>query len=140
MWRNKKVIFVALMVVVIAASTAVVAFAQTASDDQSQTPESREAALLTKVAAIYETNTGTAIDADALTTAFSQAQKEMATEALNTRLQNMVSNGKLTQEQADQYKQWLQSRPDTSLTGPLGNGLGGGMGWGRGGQGGGPCR
>ncbi|MFA4837796.1 MAG: hypothetical protein WC749_17240 [Dehalococcoidia bacterium] len=140
MWKHKKIILVTLLVVVIAASTAVVAFAQTASDDQSQTPESREADLLTKVAAIYETNTGTAIDVSALTTAFDQAQKEMATEAMNTRLQNLVTDGKLTQEQADQYKTWLQARPDTPLTGPLGNGLGGGMGWGRGGQGGGPCR
>jgi Skp family chaperone for outer membrane proteins len=143
MWRNKKIILVALLVIVVAATTAAVAFAQTNSistTDQSQTPESRDAALLAKVSAMYQEKTGVAIDTTALKEAFAQAQSDMRNEAVNTRLQNLVSEGKLTQEQADQYKQWWQARPDTPLAEPLEKGFGSGMmGEGRGSHGPGPC-
>lgn len=36
----------------------------------------------------------------------------MRDEALDNRLKCLVEKGKITQEQADQYKQWWQSRPD----------------------------
>lgn len=134
MWKSKKVILVTLLVVGILAGTiAGVALAQTgntSTTDQSQTKESRDAALLDKVVKIYQEKTGVAIDSQALKDAFAQAQKETLDEALQSRLQNLVEKGKITQEQADQYKQWWQARPDTPL--PLGKGLGGGM-MGRGG-------
>ena len=60
---------------------------------------------------------------------FAQTQTEMQNEALQSRLQNLVSEGKMTQEQADEYLQWWQSRPDTPLLEPRG---GGGMMGGRG--------
>jgi hypothetical protein len=76
----------------------------------------------------------------------------MQDEALDRYLQNLVAQGRITQEQADQYKAWLQARPDMEpfrqqlreweqarpdvpLPGPLGR-FGGpgflhrGMGWG----------
>ena len=46
--------------------------------------------------------------------AFAQAQSDMRNEALDNYLKNLVSQGKITQQQADQYKQWWQSRPDTT--------------------------
>lgn len=33
-------------------------------------------------------------------------------EALDRYLQNLVDEGKITEEEADQYKQWWQARPD----------------------------
>jgi hypothetical protein len=134
MWRNKKVVLlVALATALLIGSIAGVTFAQTGSGDDSQAKTQYEA-VLDKVSQIYQQNTGVAIDAQQLKTAFAQAQKEMQNEALQSWLQNLVSEGKITQEQADQYLQWWQSRPDTLLpnTPLLGPRGGTGMMWGRG--------
>jgi hypothetical protein len=88
--------------------------------------------LLDKACTIYQEQTGVAIDPQQLKDALQQAQSEMRDEALQNRLQDLVSQGKLTQEQADQFLQWWQSRPDVPV--PLaGAGPGGperGMMWG----------
>jgi hypothetical protein len=74
------------------------------------------------------------IDQQKLQDAFTQAQREMKDEAFNKRMQDQVTSGKLTQQQADQYKQWLQSRPEMPSIGPkmgdfggFGRGFGGHM-------------
>jgi hypothetical protein len=91
-------------------------------------------ALLDRVCAIYEEKTGVAIDSGQLKDALEQAQSEMQDEALKSWLQNLVDKGKITQEEADQYLEWWQSRPDIGL--PLlglgRQGPGVGMMWGRG--------
>jgi hypothetical protein len=68
--------------------------------------------------------------------AYNQAVKESRSEALQQRLDQMVQNGRLTKEQADQYRTWLKQRPDVPLPMP---GISGGHGM-RGfpGHGGGP--
>jgi hypothetical protein len=52
------------------------------------------------------------IDQTKVESAFTQAKKEMRDDAMNAQLQKMIDNGKITQEQADQYKAWIQSKPD----------------------------
>ena len=52
------------------------------------------------------------IDKDELVSAFQQAQRELRQSALDTRLQELVSQGAWTQQQADAYKAWLDARPD----------------------------
>jgi hypothetical protein len=129
MSRNKKVILLAaLATVLIIGSIAGVTLAQTRSGNESQ-PESQHQALLERVSEIYQENTGVAIDVQQLKDAFAQAQTEMQNEALENWLENLVSEGKITQEQADEYLQWWQSRPDIPLLEPRG---GGGMMGGRG--------
>ena len=49
--------------------------------------------------------------------AFDKAQKDMADEALQKRLNSLVQQGKITQDQADQYGKWYQSRPSVPLPG-----------------------
>ena len=74
--------------------------------------------------------------------ALEQAQSELREEALESRLQDLVDEGKMTQEEADSYLEWWQSRPDIEapLPGLGGPGPGGGMMRGRGfGPPGGPC-
>jgi hypothetical protein len=116
MWRNKKVILLAALAtaLLIGSIAAGVTFAQTGSSDESQ-PDTQYGAFLEKVSEIYQENTGVAIDVQQLKTAFAQAQTEMQNEALQSWIENLVSEGKITQEQADQYLQWWQSRPDTLL-------------------------
>jgi hypothetical protein len=98
---------------------------QTQATDQYQ-------ALLDRACAIYEENTGVAIDSGQLKDALDQAQSEIQNEALASWLQNLVDEGKITQEEADQYLEWWQSRPDIELPLPGlgGHGHGGGMMWG----------
>jgi hypothetical protein len=102
----------------------------------------RYQALVDRASAIYEENTGVAIDSGQLKDALDQAQSELQEEALETQLQNLVDEGSITQEEADSYLEWWQSRPDIEapLPGLGGPGPGGGMMAGGGfGPHGGPC-
>jgi hypothetical protein len=104
----------------------------TTAGNQTQAAD-RYQALLDRVCAIYEEKTGVALDSGQLKDALEQARSEMQGEALQNWLQNLVDNGKITQEEADQYLEWWQSRPDIKLPLPGlgGQGHEGGMMWGR---------
>lgn len=103
----------------------------TNTEDQSQVTD-RYQALLDRVCAIYEEQTGVAIDSEQLKDALRQAREEMLDKAVENWLQKLVDEGKITQEQADELLEWWQSRPDVQLPLPrLARGaLGGGMMWG----------
>lgn len=51
------------------------------------------------------------IDQQKLADAFKQAEKELAQKNMDDLFAKWVSDGKLTQAQADQYKVWLNARP-----------------------------
>jgi len=116
MWKSKKVLLLSALAIamLIGSIAAGVTFAQSGSGNETQA-NTRYEALLNKVATIYQQNTGVTIDPQQLETAFTQAQNEMQAEALQSRLQDLVTQGKITQEQADQYLQWWNSKPDISL-------------------------
>jgi hypothetical protein len=82
------------------------------ADDEDTAP----AGLVEKVAAIYEQNTGTAIDAQELLKAFEEAGATLRTEMRDQFLQKLVDDGKITQEQADAWEAWLDARPDKAVT------------------------
>ena len=117
MWKSKKVVLLAAVAVavLIAGVVAGVTLAQsgngnvTGNETQANTQYQD---LLNKVAAIYQQNTGVTIDPQQLETAFTQARNELQSEALQTWLQNLVTQGKITQAQADQLLQWWQSKPN----------------------------
>ena len=116
MFRSKKLIVgVVLAVVLLAGSIGGIALAQTENGDDDSLPEARYGALLDKVCEIYKEKTGVTIDPDELENAFADAQSEMRNEALDNYLNGLVSQDKITQEQADQYKAWLESKPDVPL-------------------------
>ena len=100
--------------------------------DQQSQPSDRYRALLDRACTIYEEKMGVAIDSEQLKDALDQAQGELRDEALVSRLQNLVEDGKMTQEEANQYLEWWQSRPDIEvpLPGLGGPGPGGCMMWG----------
>jgi hypothetical protein len=109
MRKHKKVILITLVtVVVLAATLGVVAFAQ-ADDQGTQTVKDT---LFERVAQDYQANTGNAIDAAKLQEAFTQAQKELATEAQDRMWQKLIDEGKITKKQLDDYKTWLAARPN----------------------------
>jgi uncharacterized membrane protein len=133
MWKRKwfiPVVVVSVLLIGGIVGGVVVAGSDSSSntEDQSQTTD-RYQALLDRACAIYEEKTGTTIDSEQLKDALDQAQGELRDEALETRLQKLVDEGQMTQEEADQYLEWWQSRPDIEvpLPGLGGPGPGGGM-------------
>ena len=127
MWRKKKLILSAVLAVVLLLGTlGGVVLAQDGGGNETQV-EGRCDVLLDKITTIYEGNTGVTIDQEQLKEAFKQAHREMVNEAVHTRLQKMVENEVITQEEADQYLEWWQARPDVYLGGPGPRGFGGGF-------------
>ena len=57
------------------------------------------------------------LDESQVQDAFKQARAEVQDEALQAKLDKMVEKGRLTQEEADEYKEWYDSRPDTLTPG-----------------------
>jgi hypothetical protein len=93
----------------------------TSTDSAAKNPQM---VLADKVASIL------GLDASEVEAAFTQAQKEIKAERLDNQLQKLVDDGKISQDEAAQYKTWLESRPDIDIPG-LDSGRGG-----RGGHGG----
>ena len=111
MWRNKKFIISAVVIAMLLVGV-IGSIAIAADDGDDSGIETKFEALWNRVGEIYQEKTGVALDQEALKESIAQAQKEMREEALDTYLQNLVDEGKITQEQAEQYKTWWQARPD----------------------------
>lgn len=97
---HKFVLATVLVVVMLVASAPAIALAQ-----EGELPE-RQGALIAQVAEIL------GIDQQELEDALQQAQMELREGNLDTRLQDLVADGTLTQEQANELESWLNSRPD----------------------------
>ena len=112
MWRSKKFIIGAVLAtVLLAGSIGGIALAADNGDESCHRAKSGE--LLERVCEIYNANpdrTGD-IDCDELEAAFAGVRGEMRAEMQN-RLQNLVNEGEITQEQADAMQEWHQARPD----------------------------
>jgi hypothetical protein len=111
MWRSKKLIIVAVLAAVLLAGS-IGGIALAADNGDNSQPKTQGDDLLAKVCTIYQQKTGVTIDQAALKDAFTQARSEMQKEREQARLQNLVKQGTITQEQADQYLNWWQSKPD----------------------------
>ncbi|MBN1862026.1 MAG: hypothetical protein JW790_00060 [Dehalococcoidales bacterium] len=109
-----------ITLIAIAAAVGITSGIVSAQDKDAPQPEAQHEALLERVCEIYEANTGVAIEPEALKDAFAAAQGEMMAEAMENHLDKLVEEGVITQEEADQFKEWWQARPDTPLSrGPM---------------------
>lgn len=132
MWRTKKFILIlTLAILALVGGTTGAVMAATGDGTETQAETQREA-LLDRICEIYEENTGVAIDPDQLQSAFDQAADEMLQQVLVDRLQQLVDEGEITQEEADELLEWWQSRPDIELQGLIGHEFAAGMMGGRG--------
>ena len=52
------------------------------------------------------------LDEETVTDAFKQAMQQQFDEALQAKLDKLVEAGRLTQEQADEFKAWIDERPE----------------------------
>ena len=68
--------------------------------------DSNASKLATKVAEIL------GLDTTVVDHAIKQAREELRDEAIQNKVNALVENGKLTQEQADEYLNWIQSKPE----------------------------
>lgn len=117
MRKSKKFIILAvLLVAVIAGTIGGVALAQPPDGEDGGDYGPNHAAMLEKVAEIYETNTGTPLDVNALQEAFTAAREEIATQQREEREQRLIEEGIITQEQLDEFKAWLDARPDEMMS------------------------
>jgi len=128
MWKTKKFILAAVLaIIVLVGSTAGVVFARTGSGGPAgvvltQTEngdESQSNALLDRVCEILQ-DEGINITPEQLKDAFADARSQMRDEALDSYLQKLVDEGKITDIQAGEYKAWLEAIPNTPLPGPFG--------------------
>ena len=79
--------------------------------ERSENMQERRDAITARAAEIL------GIDKADLEDAFKQAQSGFREQALDTRLQELVNQGAWTQQQANEFKSWIQARPDVP---PLG--------------------
>jgi hypothetical protein len=101
MLRKRKFIIILLgAILIVIASISGIAMAND-SEENTQSDS-----LLGRVAKIL------GIDQQIVEDAFEQARAEMQEEALDKYLQNLVDEGILTDEEAAEYKGWLDARPD----------------------------
>ena len=103
---QKIVLATILVAVMLIASMPVIALAQ-----EGETPE-RQGALIARVAGIL------GIDQQELENALKQAQTESREETLEARLQELIAEGTLTQEQANELKAWMEAKPDVPMVPP----------------------
>jgi hypothetical protein len=109
-------------VLVIGGITGVVVLAD--DTDTADQPQTACEQYLERVCQNYQEQTGITLDQEALREAAVQARNQMRDEALQNHLDRLVEDGVLTQEQADEYLDWWQSKPDIAIgQGPLGQGL-----------------
>ena len=78
------------------------------------TDSNQPTTMLNRVAEIL-VGKGINITSEQLQEAFTQARDEIRDEALQNRLQKLEEEGKITPEQATQYREWQESRPDMPI-------------------------
>src|SRR4030043_1722195 len=101
MRKSQKVVLATVLVAIMLISSApAIAMAQ-----GNEAPD-RQGALMSQVAEIL------GIDQQELENALKQAQMELRQETLDARLQELIAEGTLTQEQANELKAWINARPD----------------------------
>ncbi len=104
MSKRVKILVSALVVVLLLAvgGTAIVM----AQEEPTPTPEAGAKGLLTRVAEILD------IPQEDLVNAFKQAKQEMRQEAFIRALDKAVEEGYITQEEADEIKEWWEQKPE----------------------------
>ena len=113
MWRRKKFVILGLLAAVLIAGASIggIALAQGDDTEDDSQPASVTNTLWDKVATILQDD-GVNVTSEQLKNAFKEAQGQIQTEALQNRLNKLVAEDKITQEEADDYLKWFESRPD----------------------------
>ncbi len=137
MWRRKKFVILGLLAAILLAGASIggIALAQgNESEDDSQ-PASTVDTFWDRIAGILQED-GVIVTADQLKNAVKEAQEQAITDALKKRLDKLVADDEITQDEADEYLEWFESKPDIAnkVSPRIGHfrffGFGGMRGWG----------
>ena len=101
MWRKKRFI-IGLLVTALAVTASLGGVALAQEEEEDNQPDT----LLGRVAEILE------IDQQRVEDAFAQAKAEMKEDAQDRFFQKLIDEGIITEEEAVEYREWLESRPD----------------------------
>ena len=102
--KRKRWFVVSLMAAVMAVGiTTGVVMAQGSGDPEGDSPFKSFVSRVAEILGIDEAQVQEAID---------QAAREIQDERLQQKLDRLVESGRLTQEQAVEYRDWIQSRPE----------------------------
>jgi ABC-type sugar transport system substrate-binding protein len=116
MWRSKKFIIVVVMAILVLGITlGGVVIAHADDENANTTTTDSITSFIEKVAEIYQANTGVAIDPQQLQQAITEARQAIRDEALDNYLQKLVNDGTITQDQADEFKAWLDAKPSLDV-------------------------
>jgi hypothetical protein len=112
MWSDKRfIIILVLLVVAIAVGGTLGGIALTRGNNNS-----RGQALnvgINRITGLLQPNSDNASGIQGLIKDFEQARQEIKSEGLDAYLQQLVKDGKITQEQADEIKSWFSARQNT---------------------------
>lgn len=129
MAKNKKIV-VGVVLVVVLLTGSLVGGVVLAADNGVESNTGARDAMWEKVCALYLEKTGTSLDQEALRESFKEAMGDMREKArqmyrdgetarellsMQDRLQSMVEKDKITQEQADEYLQWWNTRTEVDF-------------------------
>ena len=108
---KRKITLLALAAIMVIGLTGGVVWAQTGgtpapTPEATPTTEATSKTFVARVAEILDLEESTVQDA------FTQAKREQMDEAYRERLDRMVEQGRLTEDEADEQYSWFQERPD----------------------------
>ncbi len=115
---TKKWIIIGVVCLVVAVGVILggVAIANAANNNSASSANTTRVNVWNEVAQMYQKDTGTAIDPSALQKAYQEAGKALQENKIDQMLQNLVNQGKITQDQANAWKTWWDSRPSSALS------------------------
>ncbi|PKB80636.1 MAG: hypothetical protein BZY88_08285 [SAR202 cluster bacterium Io17-Chloro-G9] len=117
MLTKQRIIILAITGVMAALITGGVVMAQ--EEDGASSEDATRQTLASRVATIL------GLEADVVQDAFKQARGDIRDERLQMKLDRLVGQGRLDQEQADELRDWYESRPEFSAGAFFGKGKGG---------------
>jgi hypothetical protein len=139
MLRKNKLLIGIIAAVLLIGTMGGVAFAADNGDANGDGPKHGHCgAHLERICELYEEKTGVALDHDVLVEVMGEIREEMLANAperpdfkdgerptMQDRLQYLVEEGTITQEQADEFQGWLDAKPDFDFRFRPGPGPGG---------------
>ena len=123
MLTKRKIIILAITGVMAAMITGGAVMAQ---DGGTQEDPPRET-LASRVTAILNLEDGVNLDVAVVESAITEARTAIKDERLEMKLQWLIDQGRLDQQQADELREWYESRPDHSAGASFGFGRGHGF-------------
>jgi uncharacterized alpha/beta hydrolase family protein len=115
MWSDKKfIIIIVLLIVAIAVGGTLGGIALTRGNNNSG-GQVRNVGM-NNITGLLQPNSGNSSGIQGLIKDFEQARLEIKSEGLDAYLQQLVKDGKITQEQADKIKSWFNARQNTPPT------------------------